>query len=209
MSELIKSIKYKNHTIEIKLDDSPENPREWDNTGTMVFFHKRNSMGDKNHGLTRDMFNSWDELESHLIKEKNAGVVLPVYMYDHSGITISTKPFSCPWDSGQIGFIYVDKKSAKENFYSKKRKPYQVWNKELEKKVTECLESEIKIYDDYLNGNVYGFVITGPNGEEVEDGSRWGFIGDIEYCISEAKETVDSLFKFQKRLVLDKVSSSV
>jgi len=201
------SIKYKNHTIEIKHDDSSESPRKWDNVGTMVLFHKRYLLGDTNHGLTRDMFNSWDELESHLIKEKNAGVVLPVYMYDHSGITISTNPFSCPWDSGQIGFIYADKKTAKENFYSKKNKPYQVWNKELVKKVTECLESEIKTYDDYLNGNVYGFVITGPNGEEVEDGSCWGFIGDKEYCINEAKNVVDYQVKNEK--VLDKQNLSV
>ena len=65
------------------------------------------------------MFQSWNELENHLIK-KNAFIVLPIYMYDHSGITISVNPFSCPWDSGQIGFIYISKEKARKE-YSKKR----------------------------------------------------------------------------------------
>jgi hypothetical protein len=35
-------------------------------------------------------------------------VILPLYLYDHGGITISCSPFSCPWDSGQVGWIYAD-----------------------------------------------------------------------------------------------------
>ena len=38
-------------------------------------------------------------------------VILPLYLYDHSGITMSTGPFSCPWDSGQVGWIYASKKT--------------------------------------------------------------------------------------------------
>ena len=34
-------------------------------------------------------------------------IALPVYLYDHGGITISTSPFSCPWDSGFFGIIAV------------------------------------------------------------------------------------------------------
>lgn len=33
--------------------------------------------------------------------------MLPLFLYDHSGITMSTGPFHCPWDSGQVGFIYM------------------------------------------------------------------------------------------------------
>ena len=39
----------------------------------------------------------------------------------------------------------------------------------------------------YFDGDVYGFVI-----DDYED-SCWGFIGDIEYCISEAKSIVDHM----------------
>lgn len=35
-------------------------------------------------------------------------LLMPLYLYDHSGITISTSEFCDPWDSGQIGFIYTN-----------------------------------------------------------------------------------------------------
>jgi len=68
--------------------------------------------------------------------------ILPVYMYDHSGITINTKPFSCMWDSGQVGFIYATKEHCNRlgvNFT------------EAEK----ILEGEIQLLDQYLTGDVW------------------------------------------------------
>ena len=37
---------------------------------------------------------------------------LPVYAYVHSGETISTEPFSCPWDSGRSGWVYCTTEAA-------------------------------------------------------------------------------------------------
>lgn len=46
-------------------------------------------------------------------------IILPLYLYDHSGITMSTSVFSCPWDSGQVGWIYASKqKFIDETGYS-------------------------------------------------------------------------------------------
>jgi hypothetical protein len=74
---------------------------------------------------TRDRLGSmekdnWRELDDQLDnrfdarRDKLAGeilertvVVLPLYLYDHSGLTISTSPFSCRWDSGQVGYIHT------------------------------------------------------------------------------------------------------
>lgn len=74
---------------------------------------------------------------------------LPVYMYSHSGVTIATTPFSCRFDSGQVGFIYVSKKKA-ANAYGYKRPC-----KALADRVVSCLNDEIKTYDQYLAGEVY------------------------------------------------------
>jgi len=41
-------------------------------------------------------------------------IMLPLYLYDHSGITMSTGKFSCPWDSGQVGWIYCTIEKAME-----------------------------------------------------------------------------------------------
>lgn len=38
---------YKGYTIKIEQDDPMESPREWDNVGTMICFHRNYSLGDK------------------------------------------------------------------------------------------------------------------------------------------------------------------
>lgn len=76
---------------------------------------------------------------------------LPLYLYDHSGITMSTGSFSCPWDSGQVGFIYVSKKKAREEYGP-------LTKKNLERVYT-YLRGEVETYDQYLRGDVYGFVL--------------------------------------------------
>lgn len=161
--------------IRIERDPDPQNPRrEWDNFGTMVCFHRRYNLGDDFHGLRSGDFAGWHALEDHLRKELKAAVVLPVYMYDHGGITISTSPFSCPWDSGQIGFTYVTRERLLDTF-GKKRV-----TKSLLKKATELLQSEADVYDAYLTGDVYGWVAETRENEDAEwqrDDSCWGFYG--------------------------------
>lgn len=166
--------------IRIAQDDDPQNPREeYCNLGTMACFHRRYNLGDKGHDLRQEDFDGWHDMEMYIRKELDAAVVLPLYLYDHSGITISTSRFSCPWDSGQVGFIFVSKKKAREE-YDKKR-----LSKKLLARITGCLQSEVETYDDYLTGNVYGYVVeTRPadadEDAEWEDGgdSCWGFYGD-------------------------------
>lgn len=179
MTNIIEKYKFGNTIIEILNDDcSGDGPRDWDNLGTMVCFHKRYTLGDKDHGVSHQQFGSWDEMEEYLVKEKHAAVVLPMYMYDHSGITVNTKGFSCPWDSGRIGFIYVSREKLMKEYSVKKI------SASLKKKVTEYLEGEVKTYDQWLTGDVYGFKIykeakcdkCGHVGEEKED-SCYGFYG--------------------------------
>lgn len=96
-------------------------------------------------------------------------VILPLYLYDHSGITISTGPFSCPWDSNQVGFIYATPEMI--------RKCYEVKRitKAIRTKVEECMQAEVTIYDQFLTGDVYGFRIEDERGEDLD--SCWGFYG--------------------------------
>jgi hypothetical protein len=41
--------------------------------------------------------------------------VLPLYLYDHGNITMSTGSFHDTWDSGRVGFIYMTKEKAEGN----------------------------------------------------------------------------------------------
>jgi hypothetical protein len=112
------------YTLKIEQDELRDSPRTWDNLGNMVCFHKRYNLGDS-HDYDIDSHESWDELEKALNREHDIAVILPLYLYDHSGITMNTVGFSCGWDSGQVGFIYVTKEKLRKEFMlSESAKPF-------------------------------------------------------------------------------------
>jgi hypothetical protein len=164
-----------NKTLEVTQDEYPNNPRHDDNLSTMVCFHNRYSLGDK-HTYKHQDYSGWAEMEKAIIKNEKPAVILPLYLYDHSGITISTTPFSCKWDSGQIGFVFISKDKVK-NDYGVKR----VTKKEIEK-VTKVLLAELETYDLYMRGEVYGYTLINENGE-IED-SCFGYYG-VESILDE------------------------
>ena len=176
----METLDYKGYTIRIEQDEDAQNPRtEHDNVGTMVCFHHKYRLGDK-HSYDKADFNSWDELKERLIAD-GAHIILPLYLYDHSGITMNTSGFTCRWDSGQVGFIFCLKEQVQAE-----------WDGDDEK-AKAYLESEVKTYDDHLTGNVYGYKITSPEGKDLDD-SCWGYFGDPEKSgvITEAKSIVDA-----------------
>lgn len=97
--------------------------------------------------------------------------ILPLFLYDHSGITMSTGRFSCPWDSGQVGWIYISIEKAAQEGWATPEQAYK------------AMESEVEEYDHYLTGQCYGYVVEDDNGEELD--SCWGFLGDTEYVRGE------------------------
>jgi hypothetical protein len=113
---------------------------------------------------------------------------IPLGLYDHSGITIfhgrRSLWDSAGWDSGQVGWHYVTKAKVDEE-----------WNGDLDK-ARACLEGEVRIYDDYLTGSVYGYVID-------EDGdSCWGFFGyehEKTGLLEYARNAIDCQIKQEER----------
>lgn len=302
--------------LRVEVDNSPESPREWENIGNMVCWHRRYNLGDEHkyddhmdflRSLVREyvpekkviefakkntdnvmlkynrsarlweiwVYCYWDyriakskpdwELEIQTdftyvydyiidnlcvsscesLLEKYVEI-LPLYLYDHSGITMSTTSFNDRWDSGQVGYIYASREDfinntgyLKSELFDCKRdrkpklkehvkvkgyghpgleywgqvtaikgkrvtidfeygitpsmkKPESIVTVDLSQ-ITEVmsyqaaamLEGEVKTYDQYLRGDVYGFhlekEIPGeddeePEYEEIE--SCWGFYGD-------------------------------
>lgn len=165
--EIVKEIQQGNKIVKIFLDEYPESPREWDNLGKMICFHRRYNLGDKHEFISSD-YSSWEDME-RAISNQGYVAILPIYMYDHSGITISTNSFSCPWDSGQIGFICTTKEKIREAYNVKRI------TKNILEKVEKTLKGEVELYDFYLCGDVYGFR-TFEDGEETD--SCFGFYGD-------------------------------
>lgn len=180
-------------TLEIIQDETAPNPRkEFDNLGTFLFSHKRFRFGDE--GKANKLVGSNDSNEYRRFINRKDVISLPVWMYDHSGQTIkvsrSGNPFSCPWDSGLIGWVVVTKEQVRKEY------GWKVITKERLAKIETLLESEVETYDQFLTGDVYGFHIRNEKGELID--SCWGFFGSnpltngiIDYAGEEWKETLN------------------
>lgn len=185
-------IEYKGYTIEVRQDENVENPREWEPIGKMVCFHGRYELGDK-HGYDQDNFNSWNELQQAIVDDNPDCIIFSLYLYDHSGLRIKIGSFNgllpqghAEFDSGQVGFIYMSKKDMEKS------------NLTVDEAI-KVLESEVKIYDQYLSGDVYGYIVSKQDTckscehtENEEIDSLWGIYG-YEEAIAEAKQAIDYL----------------
>lgn len=193
-------IDYKGYRIEIFQDDNPQDPRENDNLGSMICFHRRYNLGDK-HSM------SIENLKA-LIEGKDV-ISLPLFLYDHSGIAISTRSWVgrahyAEWDSGQVGYIYVDEAKIRSEYSL--LDPSKKIHKDVKDKVLGVLEAEVEGYNLYLSGKCYGYQILKPQECEmckhiapnVLD-SCWGFLeenlGEDSYVVKEAKGVVDYTIK--------------
>ena len=143
----------------------------------MICFHNRYRLGDKHEYSSKD-YNSWEEMKEAIEKE-DVAVILPLYLYDHSGITMATTPFICRWDSGQVGFVIVTRKAIRENWSVKRV------TKKLIEQAEEIAVSEVKTYDQYISDDTYRFVLEVDG--EVKDscggfyGSNFGENGMFDY----------------------------
>lgn len=112
-------------------------------------------------------------IKKHILEALDKHVVmLPLYLYDHSGITMSTGSFSCQWDSGQVGNIYMTREKIR------KEQGWKVLTKSRREKIAKYLEGEVETYDQYLTGEVFGFTVVDPDDEDDPIDSCWGYYGD-------------------------------
>lgn len=160
-------------TLKIMQDElNDNNPQEWDNLSKKIFFGKYSHLGDK-HDFNSDDYIGWGEVENALHKEYDIACIQKIYGYSHSGLTISTEPFSCQWDSGVLGFAIITKQDLRANYNIK-----NVTNVfRLQGHIH--IENEIEVLNQYVTGDVYGFQLLDSDGEDID--SCWGFYGsDIE-----------------------------
>lgn len=164
---------YKGYTIALHYDEDAESPREWDNVFTMACWHRRYNLGDIHND------------DSLIPKIRRMKYAWPLYLYDHSGITISMGAFSDPWDSGQVGWIYatVDKLRHElgRNFTPEKAK--------------QMAEAEVAEYDKYIRGEAY-FIEILKDGETID--TVGGYLG-AEYAWEEGRSMVDGEIDHQER----------
>lgn len=187
MSEILETIEYKGLTIEIYPDDNAENPiKEWDMVGEFCCWHRRYDLGN-----SKQFGNRLGEPEEARACAKQTGSLLfDLYMYEHSGIVLSLSnssyPFNDRWDSGQLGYVLVDREQALKEFGKKRL------SKALKQRIAQIVEGEVETYNQYLSGDIYGYIVRSKDGEDID--SCWGFYG-LDAVEKEAKSIVDCKVK--------------
>jgi hypothetical protein len=163
---------------------------------------------------------------SKLLAMKQLGV------YDHSGITVWTEEIGSRkahdfdpggWDTSHVGYVLITKSRWDQ---MNGGDPEAMVDSEIKvglgsipvkmRAAEAVLDAEVEEWDDWMTGNVWGYVITKPcdhpeqhvhprdvsktpddnliadcpHSETVE--SCWGFIGDSKYAWEEARASAES-----------------
>jgi len=197
-------INYKKYQIIIENDECPVNPRDEYNLSSMVCFHGGYSLGD-DHNYNSDDFQSFENIERQLYKDFDIAIIKPLYMYDHSGLVIRTSPFSCRFDSGQIGFVFLSKQAVRNNFNIKRV------TKEYLNLADDIIENEVDTYNYYIQGECYRFSIFEPSAKEMIDCCS-GFIGSDHNksgLMDYAKESIEYNIIQQRKLRFNKIKKLI
>lgn len=170
---------------EVNVDDDAPDPREaYDNLGTMVCSHSRYDLGDRQHDGRGYTFEEWID---EVLESVEAPIWLPLYLYDHSGISMSYGEArframdSHGWDWGPVGIIYVSDRDLPAAYL------VDEVTDEIRERAVEELKGEVETYNQYLTGDVYYYVIESEDGTVLD--SCCGYFGD-KCAIEEAEQVL-------------------
>ena len=186
--------------IEVYEDLYPEDPREWDNLGTMVCWHRHYKLGDGHNYATPDEFIDAFNPKSENWNGGEIAVMLPLYLFDHGGITMSTRTDkfrmmdSAGWDWGQVGYIFTTKDRMMDEFTGKSEE-------EAKALAEDRLIAEVNTYDQYLTCKVYYFTLTDRTTGETID-SCGGIFAD---GLVELKEELKGLISDEYSDIVNKL----
>ena len=178
--ELQGIIDYSKDNWELKIDysESTDSPRDWDNLGTICVSNRCRYCNNE-YEDTESL--SWCNEDADLkTLERKGYIVLPLSVYDHSGVSIYIGGKCDAWDSGRLGWYIVSKDKVRKEYGVKRI------SKKLRERVEQILENEVETFNHYINGEVYSFTLY-HNGEEVDscggfydsDNEHNGFIRDM------------------------------
>lgn len=189
------------------------NPREDDGgVGIMWCKHPDYTLGDssKRGGeyaaidefLRQSPDESPEAITKHLMRHHGATVVKPLYLYDHSGLSMSAGTNLVPiasgrneivraesrrafimdyggWDTSIVGFIYDTEERRNATGISKES-------------VEEAIDGEVKVYDQYLRGEVYYYSVERKVTVHQKSTIHVGSKVIVRESTSEEWETVES-----------------
>jgi hypothetical protein len=168
------TIKAHGLNINVEPDDCPDNPRGWDNAGTLVLFDtplSRHEFGDPHE------FRDWWHLAEWWQAMSVIGGVLLI-VWDAGDGTVGCGEWDHPeafdgfrYHNHYLGVIYMTvEQMRKEQMRDRGH-------------AASVLRGEVEAFSQWRSGDVWGFTITDDDGTEY--GHLWGCFGR-EYCEKEA-----------------------
>jgi len=197
------------------------NPRDWSNVGTMAVSYRRYELGDENiskidfdvdcgncDGEGTVAGNPDEDCFSNEVtcgicagngyytrnpvdyfkQERGARVVLPLSVYEHSGITmfVGHKDYMFDpggWDTSYVGFIFDTPEGVKQC----------IGDNVTDAEIEAALESEVKVYASYLEGDVTQYMVEDEETNFYE--GCGGYVGDSDQCERECFVALESAIK--------------
>ena len=152
-------------------DDSTDSPRNDTNVATILTWERDYDSPDENnntfeefaekHGV--DVSQKWN-LDSVMDAMREEGYyVVPVYALHHSVSHYSTHDFHDPWDSGVAGIAFCKKQKGLPDDDDYLR---------------TIIDQEIKEYDAWVNGEIYGVARLNKTADIVDETTGWLIPGD-------------------------------
>lgn len=155
----------------------------------MICLHNRYYLGDPHEYRAND-HTGWADLEQHILRHHPGAVLLPLYMMDHSGLSISISDATFrafdpqAWDWGQVGFIYASAEAIRDAFGAKRI------TRRLREQVEDVLRADVADYDLYLRDEAYCYVVEDDEGQVVD--SCCGLLG-YDHALQEARIAAESV----------------
>lgn len=198
MNETLETIKHRGYTIDVRSDYDAESPDQWGDTELfLVGFHDQFSVKrddiDRNtlraiacggkyedgseHGEARELMKKYRvfRLDARIYSSADNP---HLKLEEELAKSMTLDEAYNEYDSHFFGAVFVSRKEARTTATALKR-----------------AKGLLEIWDDYLRGNVYGYTITGPDGEMA--GACSGFYGYpytdmLEEAKSEANAAADA-----------------
>jgi len=175
--EAYETIEKEGFVAKIFPDECAENPiEEWDGNGR--FYHW------KDYG--KEQLQKYCELlgfdsDSRLQIGKSHYLDVEIDKYEHSSVSYSVKGegYQCRWDTSNTWAVWFPDESAMQDIMSFKTKNCQ------RKLGVEIARDSWELFNQWANGDVYGFQIEDENGNNID--GCWGFYG-----MESVKEEVNS-----------------
>ena len=159
------------HFFKLFYDEYSDSPRNDTNVATVLTWERDYDSPDENndtfeefaekHGV--NVSKKWG-LDSVMEAMRKEGYyVVPVYALHHGVSHYSTNDFNDPWDSGVVGVAFCKKQEGLP---------------ENDDYLRKIIDREVKMYDAWVNGEIYGVARLDKTEDIVDETTEWVILDD-------------------------------